>query len=74
MTPERSHRPRSGFCLCDFWEKRYENNNGITESEKSRKGYAWYVITLGKRTLNLTTIRGNTLFGQIWSQNSKLFV
>ena len=27
------------------------------------KSNTWYVITLAKRTLNLTTIRGNTLFG-----------
>ena len=40
--------------------------------KKCCKGYD--VITLAKRTLNLTTISGNTLFGQICFQKPKLFV
>ena len=45
----------------------------LCNPERYHKGYAWNKITLEKRTLNFTTIRRNTLFGKIWSQNSKLF-
>ena len=46
----------------------------LCNSKRCRKSYAFYVITLGKRTPNLTNIRLITLFGQTWSKNSKLFV
>ena len=40
--------------------------------KESRKSYIWYVITLTKYDLNLSTVTRNTLFEQIWSQNSNV--
>ena len=55
------------YCLCKLVMASFN-------LKKCREDYSWYVIALGKHTLNLTTISGNTLFVQICSQNSKLAV
>ena len=59
---------------------RFSNiRNGLCEllwyraiRKKCRKSYAWYVIIMGQSTVNLTSIRGNALSGQIWPKNSKV--